>query len=511
VLDLIKDLAGSLLWATLISVGLYVGGMFATGFLARKSNLLKPIGSGLKLIVLFVSLQAFLLLGAREHYPRVAQHLSFWSWVIVSFAVIRLTLYIYGDLFVVRWRKGSFPAAFKNIITVALVVLVTLLLLKEILQINVTSLIATTTVLTATIGLAFQSTLANMLAGLTIHLEKPLRQGDWISANGHEGYVLDITLRSTRIKTIENNEVFIPNSKVLSESVVNYSLPDRTCTRKLEVGVNYSVPPNTVRKALLDILLAVPGIHRMPAPIVRVKEYGEFAIHYEMRYALHEYHRYLEIETEIMNLVWYRFKRDNIEIPFPIRTVHLKEITAETRRIEQESLLQGILALMERVDILAPLSGEERGLLAEAVGVKAYAAGECPVRQGDPGDSFYIIKKGAVDVVVEKGPGEEGVVVATLGAGNFFGEMSLLTGAARTATIRVREDAEFIVIDRENFRAVLENKPSIAESLSHILSERQAQLAAQREKLDAATLARRKQDESGRLLRNIREFFGLHA
>jgi len=508
-LELIKDLAGSLFLAAVISACLLVGGSIATGFLAKKSKLLKPIATWLKFIVLFVALQVFLLLGAKDQYPRVSQHISFWSWVIFTFAFIRLALYTYGDLFIVRWRKGSFPAAFKNIITAGVLVIVTLFLLKELLEINVTSLIATTTVLTATIGLAFQSTLANMLAGLTIHLEKPLRQGDWISTGGHEGYVLDITLRSTRIITIANNEVFIPNSKVLSEAVINYSLPDRMCTRTLAVGVNYGVPPNTVRNALLDILAAVPGVHKTPPPIVRVTDYGDFAIHYEMRYSLHEYNRYVQIEAEIMTLIWYRFKRDNIEIPFPIRTVHLKEITAETRRAEQERVVEEVLALMARVDILAPLSAEERRSLVETVGVKTYAAGECPVQQGDRGDSFYIIKKGTVDVLVEKEPGSDGVIVATLGPGTFFGEMSLLTGAVRTATIKVREDAEFVVIDRESFRSILENEPSIAESLSHILAERQAGLEAQREKLDTAATVRRKENAKSRMLMNIREFFGL--
>jgi CRP-like cAMP-binding protein len=89
--------------------------------------------------------------------------------------------------------------------------------------------------------------------------------------------------------------------------------------------------------------------------------------------------------------------------------------------------------------------------------------------------------------------------------------MSLLTGATRTATIRVIEDAEFVVIDRDNFRSVLVNNPSIAESLSQILAERQAGLAMQREKFDIAMLEHRKMDESGKLLRNIREFFGLQG
>lgn len=507
-MELVQVLTGSLLWATLFSIALFVGGSIATNFLAKKSKLLKPIASGLKLIALFVALQAFLLLGAREHFPRLAQHLNFWSWVIVCFALLRLVLYMYGDLFVVRWKKGSFPAAFKNIITAVVISAATIFLLKEILEVNVTSLIATTTVLTATIGLAFQSTLANMLAGLSIHLEKPLRQGDWVSTGGHEGNVLDITLRSTRIKTIENNEVFIPNSQVLSGAVVNYSLPDQMCIRKVSVGVSYHVAPNTVRKTVLEILAAIPDVHRHPEPLVRIVNYGDFSVNYEVRYAIHDFHRYLDIEAEIMNLLWYRFKRDGIEIPFPIQTVHLKEITAESRRAEQEHAIAGTLALIGKVDFLSPLSQEERRKLVETVGVKDYAAGELPVRQGDAGDSFYIIKKGAVDVIVEKTHGD-GVVVATLGPGNFFGEMSLLTGAVRTASIRVKEDAEFVVIDRESFRGTLVHNPSIAESLSRILAERQAALAAQREKLDTATLERRKRDESGKLLHNIREFFGL--
>ena len=509
-MEFMQVLTGSLLWATLFSIALYVGGSIATNFLAKKSRLLKPIASGLKLLALFVAVQAFLFLGGNEGFPPVARYLRFFSWLIAVFALLRLTLYMYGDLFVVRWKKGSFPAAFKNIITAVVIAGSTIFLLKEIMQVNVTSLIATTTVLTATIGLAFQSTLANMLAGLTIHLEKPLRQGDWVTAGGHEGNVLDITLRSTRMRTIENNEVFIPNSQVLSGAVVNYSLPDHMTIRKVTVGVSYHVAPNTVRKTVLDVLASVAGIHRQPEPLVRVLHYGDFSVNYEIRYAIHEYQRYLDVESEIMKLLWYRFKRDGIEIPFPIQTVHLKEITPESRRTELEQATAEVLALMGKVDFLTPLSQEERRKLVETVGVKTYAAGECPVRQGEAGDSFYIIKKGSVDVIVEKTPGD-GVVVATLGPGNFFGEMSLLTGAVRTATIRVKEDAEFVVIDRESFRGTLIHNPSIAESLSHILAERQAALVAQREKLDAVTLERRKRAESGKLLNNIREFFGLHA
>jgi len=438
----------------------------------------------------------------------VSLQLNFFSWIVFTFAALRLCLYLYGDLFVVRWKRGSFPAAFKNIITAAVLVVVVLILLKEILNINVTSLIATTTVLTATIGLAFQSTLANMLAGLTIHLEKPLKQGDWISAGGHEGQVLDITLRNTRIMTIEHNEVFIPNSKVLSEAVVNYSLPSHVSVRKLNVGVSYSVPPNKAKNAILEVLSAVPRVLKFPAPLIRITDYGDFAVHFEVRYSIHDFAAHVDIEAEIMNLLWYKFKRSNIEIPYPVRSLHVKQVTPETQRAEQDRRDTEILRLMEKVEILSPLSESELRTLVERLSVKTYASGEVPVKQGEPGNSFYIIKSGTVDVIVEKSRGES-AIVATLGPGNFFGEMSLLTGAARTASIMVKEDAEFIVIDKESFSSTLVNNPSMVGSLSTILSERQAGLEAERERLDASALERRKKDASGRMLSKIRDFFGL--
>jgi small-conductance mechanosensitive channel/CRP-like cAMP-binding protein len=507
-MEFIRDLTGSLFWATALSIVLYVVAVLAIGLISRKSELLKPVGAGLNLIALFIVIQIFLRMGAEEHWPRTARHINFVSWLLFSFGTIRLGLYLYGDLFVVRWKRGSFPAAFKNIITAFLLIVVLLVLLKEILNINVTSLIATTTVLTATIGLAFQSTLANMLAGLTIHLEKPLKQGDWIAAGGHEGRVMDITLRSTRILTLEQNEVYIPNSKVLNEAVVNYSLPDRTLVRRLTVGVSYAVPPNKVKAAVLDVLASVPGLSKTEPPLVRVTGYGDFAVNYEIRYPLEDFSRSVETDGEIMSLLWYRFKRSGIDIPMPIRDVSVRQMTPESVRLDRERRCEEILSLIEKVEILSPLSKGELRKLVDRLSVKFYAVGEMPVRQGDPGDSFYIIKSGRVNVVVEKSPGET-VMVASLGPGNFFGEMSMLTGAVRTASIRVSEDAEFIVIDKESFASTLANNPSIAESLSQILSERQAGLDAGRERLDAASMDRHKRDMSGRMLSKIRNFFGL--
>lgn len=509
-MELVNNLNGSLVISGLLSVVVYVFSAVALSFLSKKSILLKPIGSGLKLIMLFAAIQIFLRLGAMEYHPRLSRQIEFISWIIFAYAALRLVLYIYGDLFVVRWRQGSFPAAFKNIITALVIVVVALALMKEILNINVTSLIATTTVLTATVGLAFQSTLANMLAGLTIHLEKPLKQGDWIAAAGHEGRVVDITLRSTRIMTIDHNEVFIPNSKVLSEAVVNFSRPDTLQTRKLEIGVHYHVPPNKVKQVILDALSSVPGVRMKSEPLVRVMRYGENAVNYEIRYLISDHARHVDIESEIMGLLWYRFRRHGIDIPMPVRDVRVTEVTSESRKQEMHAHTEELVAIMKRVDILSPLTPEELRELAQRVRIEQFATGEMPVRQGDSGDTFYIIKNGRVDVIVQRSTGEP-ATVATLGAGDFFGEMSLLTGATRTASIRIKDDAELLVIGKESFSAVLTNNPSIAESLSLILSSRQSALHAELERLDTRSHEHHQGDSSGELLKKIKDFFGLHS
>jgi CRP-like cAMP-binding protein len=272
--------------------------------------------------------------------------------------------------------------------------------------------------------------------------------------------------------------------------------------------VSYSVTPNKVKNVISEVLASVPEVQKDPSPVVRIVNYAEFTVRYEIRYTISDFSRHVDIEAEIMNLLWYRFKRYGIDIPMPVRDINLRQVTPESLQDGQERRAEEILSRMEKVEILTTLSRDELRKLAGQVRVETYAAGELPVKQGDPGDSFYMIKSGKVDVIVEKAGGES-AVVATLGPGNFFGEMSLLTGAVRTASILVKEDAEFIVVDKDSFASTLANHPSLVESLSHILAARQAGLDAQRERLDADALEHRKQVAKGDMLSKIRDFFGL--
>jgi CRP-like cAMP-binding protein len=307
---------------------------------------------------------------------------------------------------------------------------------------------------------------------------------------------------------VDGNELYVPNSRVLAEAVVNYSRPHPATVRVVRFGVGYETPPNRVRDVSLGTIADIPSILRAPAPMVRIFKYDDSSIVYEIRYAIGDFSQHIEIDAELTNLLWYRFNRLGIPNSFPIREVTLREVTDQTIREQERARTDGLLSLMRNVDILAPLSTAELEQLVARAGVETFAAGEKPIRQGDAGDSFYIIKGGTVDVVVESTPGQS-AVVATLGPGQFFGEMSLLTGAPRTSSIHVRADAEFIVIDKESFGRVLVQNPSIAQTLSQILAERQLGLDAELQRLGSQARDERRANLAKQVLLKIRTFFGL--
>jgi CRP-like cAMP-binding protein len=171
-------------------------------------------------------------------------------------------------------------------------------------------------------------------------------------------------------------------------------------------------------------------------------------------------------------MIWYALRRNGIRIPFPIQDVNLRQVDDVKEKEEQ---LAWIEKSLRRIPVLKPLSDDDVKKLALGVDVQLYGTGEEIVVQGDVGDSMYLIQTGTCDVVVEK-PGTYSQRVATLKGGNFFGEMSLLTGERRTATVRAQEDSMLISIGKQAFQEMLESHPEISQGLAEALARRQAEL-----------------------------------
>jgi hypothetical protein len=173
------------------------------------------------------------------------------------------------------------------------------------------------------LGLALQPILSNFFAGLVVSLERPFRINDWIRVGEHEGRVVTITWRTTHLRTRDNDNLVIPNSKLADERVLNYYYPHPMHMERIKVGAEYKTPPYRVRRALLEAAAGVPGALDKPSPDVYVLSFDENAILYELRVWTDDVAHAPRINSEIRARIWEEFKKAGITVPHPIRTLEL--------------------------------------------------------------------------------------------------------------------------------------------------------------------------------------------
>jgi CRP-like cAMP-binding protein len=354
-------------------------------------------------------------------------------------------------------------------LAVVILIAATILLVLAMYDVPITGLLATSAVGSAIIGLALQDVLGNVIAGVALQAEHPFKVGDWVNLGEHMGRVIEMNWRATRILTLDGHHVVLPNSTVARGEIKNYHQPKPVEARHLIVGVEYGVPPAKVKSVLLEAALGAEGVVSRPEPKIWLIKYGDFSITYEIKFWLERFADHRDIEDAVMTRVWYLLKRNQIVIPFPIRNIFHHRDVRPFRKDVLEPGVEAIYCILRGVPILRPLAKDDLHALAGRLGVSIYTAGEVLVRQGQPGDSFLIIDSGRVAVRVGDSQ------VAVLRAGDYFGEMSLLTGQPRSATVVAMEDTRVMVIDRECFESVLKANPEIAEKLSEELERIEAE------------------------------------
>jgi len=301
--------------------------------------------------------------------------------------------------------------------------------------------------------------------------------------------------------------VIVPNSTLLGQEVMNFSRPTPDHRVTLRIGFGYQHPPNEVKRVLLECVRGMPGIAVEPAPDAFPADFGDSAVVYSLRYWITDMAREIPVEGEVRTRVWYAAQRAGLEIPFPIRTVYMNQVTDERTAQTQERETVTRTRALEGTALFKGLEAADLKLIAGAMQTVRFSAGELVIRQDEPGDSMYVIQSG--EVVVRLGVDGVEREVATLGPGKFFGEMSLMTGEPRRATCAAKSDTTCYVVDKAAFHRVLELKPRIIEEISTVLGERQSALEGERENLGAEARARRAAENSSRLMRRIRDFFNL--
>jgi small-conductance mechanosensitive channel/CRP-like cAMP-binding protein len=403
-------------------------------------------------------------------------------------------------------RAGlSVPTILRDILQAVAFFIILLVVLSRS-GVNLLSLVTTSAVLTAVIGLALQNTISNMFAGLALQMDRTLNVGDWIQMSHWIGRITHIKWRSTFIVTRDGNNVILPNSELLRQEVLNYSKPSGEHRNSVKVSFAYRHPPREVARILLDSLRGLRDILAEPAPDCIPLDFGESGIVYAVRYWTDNVFNDQIVEGEVRTRIWYAAQRAGLEIPYPVRSVRTLDEAPERRAADEARERQACVDALAAIDLFAKLDQDELDLLASGVRSQRFADGEVIIEQGDVGDSLYLITRGevAVTLTVDTQVRE----VARLAAGGFVGEMSLLTGEPRQATCRAVGDVACWVLGHQALQRVLRADPKAAEHMSTVIAGRQQALAGER-----ATLIADRPDEptaDQRLLKRIRDFFNLN-
>ena len=427
----------------------------------------------------------------------------------LAYLAIKLCDLLLVDFFIARKRKFLPPSIVRELISIGLYVLALLIIMAKVLHIDLMPLLATSAVLSLVAGLALQETLSNFFAGVTLATERPFTPGEWVKVGQHMGQVIEMGWRAVKIELyLLNDYLIVPNSVLAKEQIINFSRPVPVMGQVVNVGVHYRHPPNQVVTALMEAVQGAHGVVSEPTPTAKVLKYGDSSIEYQVRYWITEFENLSKIEGMVLANIWYALRRHGFEIPFPIRTVLMHTVTEETERAVQAREVVERLALLREVDFLKPLTPDALTQVANSLRPLLFEAGRMVVRQDDEGDTFFLVSRGRVGVWV--GDTEnEAQPVATLGRGQCFGEMSLLTGARRTATVRAVEDTGLLVLGKAEFRDILLADPKVLESLSQILALRQREQEAAVARERSTVRQRPESDPAGQLLGLIKSFFSI--
>jgi small-conductance mechanosensitive channel/CRP-like cAMP-binding protein len=447
-------------WTT---VPLAVGLLLVAGALVRKWPSLRPLVRPFAAFVL--AALALDLVGFRT-LPTAG-----WLALLVLAPMLVFVVRIAGMALQAAFRSHqgyAAPVLLESVMAVALYGVGATFIAHRWFGVDLTPFLATSAVLGAVVGLALQDTLGNLFAGISIHTEEPFRVGDWVSMGDSEGRVEQMSWRAVRLRTWYGDTVTVPNNEAARHAIKNFTAPREPHSRLLFIGVSYRTPPNRVLAVLGDITEQVDLVLKVPAPLFRVVSYGDFAIQYEIRYFVARYDDYRAAEGEINRLIWYHFRRHGIEIPFPIRDVYLHQPAEQP--VREESASVRLERALRGIDLFVPLTDDERRAAAASFSQLHYAAGERIIGEGEPGDSFFVVDRGEVEV--SKKLGGKDRPLARLMSGQFFGEMALLTGETRSATVVAAADVDVFRLDKAGFQKIIAGNPSIAVGISEILAER---------------------------------------
>src|SRR5437868_7931385 len=397
----------------------------------------------------------------RTHVASAAALLS------TAFIVALVNRYVW-DFYFERKRQTPIPHFLREVVAgvIFLVALLLVLWYGYHAERWLTGLLAGSGVAAIILGFAGQNLFGGIIAGISLQINRPYRVGDWLQLGERFAEVMEINWRSTRLRTNDAIYLDIPNNEIVKQTIVNLHYPTEVHAMRIRVGVEYKNPPSRVKDALFRAASTAEGVLAEPKTKIFLVDFAESAVIYEVKFYMGNHARINEVNDAVRTNVWYELKRQGITIPFPIRTLHVERkgvASMHEEHLEARAILRDE-ALFEC------LSDQQIDNLVQQSRVSHFGRGERVIREGAEGESMFVLLRGSAEVSISKN--STSIPVATLKAPDCFGEMSLLTGERRTATVRAETDCQVMEIGKPVMAELLRASPDCLERLSELLAQR---------------------------------------
>lgn len=415
------------------------------------------------------------------------------------------------DQYFWRWyfedrRKVPVPKFIREVTGLLLFVVTILLIIQFGYGKPVPGLLAASGVVGIILGFALQDSLGNIIAGFALQFGRPFAVGDWLHIDNHHAQAVEINWRSTRFITNDAVQLDVPNQLIVRQIIVNYHGSGPVHAMRLEISLDYDAPPNRVKDVLAHAAASAAGVLADPFPTVFLKNFGDNGIIYEIRFWLDDHRLYNVIADAIRTNVWYALRRQRIKIPYPVRTLHLERARATSAA---ESTTHGTRELLKSQALFQGMREDHLSTLVERSPVHHYGRGETIIHEKADGASMFVLVTGeaAVSVLVDGQPAR----VATLEDGDCFGEMSLLTGEKRSASVSAIEDCKVMEITKRTFGEIIAADAGLLQRLSELLAQRQlaTEGIVQARAQQSSLLIAKQQEYQAGFLSKLRSFFEL--
>jgi len=318
-----------------------------------------------------------------------------------------------------------------------------------------------------------------------------------MTSNRQTGVVESVSWRGVKIRTFQNKLLIISNS-VLGKEIIEVAPRNGLNARIVSFNTEYSDSPAKTIQVVRDAVRQVENVSQKVRPVVRVRNLAADGIDWEVKYWIDDYSKHSDTDALIRQRIWYAFQREKIQFAFPTRTIYMAEAAKETTLVEY---VNTVSERLQEVPLFVPLGEEELEKLAKASTTRVFAPGEAIVRRGQEGNSMFVIVRGSVKVQIPEYDYQK--TINKLKANDFFGEMSLLTGQPRTATVIAEEETEVVQIKKSALKPLFEANPELMTAICAIIEERRSLLVQQ----DAEQESTEATDRG--VLSSIRKFFGI--